>query len=117
MEAPPEATPPQPLRRRTIALWLLFAAWLPAGFVFRPHIRDFGWGFLPFIGWFYSFPFVALTAGIAFLFARRGGDASAPRRARGWLILALVYLLVTVAWHSIPQLREWVLTGKWALVE
>lgn len=106
-----------PVGRATRLLWWFALVWLPAGLIFRLGIKGFGWGYIPMIFWFYSFPFVGLVAGIAFFTARRGCGKHARHRARVWLLLSVVYLAATVAWHSIPQLREWVITGRWELVE
>jgi hypothetical protein len=117
VEHKPEAASPATLTRATLVLWTLFAAWLPAGFLFREHIHQFGWGFIPFITWFYSFPFVAAVAAIASIRNFRRSNFVSRRSAVGWLIIALVYLLITIAWHTIPELREWVITGEWQRVE
>src|SRR4051794_3537985 len=102
-------SPPQAISRTTYTLWSLSVAWLPVGFLFRAYSGHFGLGFLPFIVWVFSFPVIALAAGITALVVRLKRDAS-KRVAIILLGLSVVYLLVVVAWFTIPGFSDWIIS-------
>ena len=106
---PRTSQPRHPVSRATIVFWILTVAWLPAGFLFQANWDHFGWGFFPFLVWMNSFPFVALAAGVAALAARIEHGRPAMWICVAWLVLALVYLLVTVARFGSPAFLDWFL--------
>ena len=79
-----------------LAAMALGFAWLPCGFIFYRNAAHFGWGFIPFVVWMQSLPFLTAVFGVAYLLKLVRRASTQRHILLGWGIVTLSYGLTAI---------------------